>query len=528
MSISIPSYNESYEIPFYDDVYEIIYDGTGCSAEDLLQPGCLINSIRLGNSLNDEYYSKRETDLILDNIFTNTWWKIYDKKVAFECLEEKIFTFNPPKSSDEAVAKHYVVVSPYEELIDGQESYYLKRMPEIVDALFSLGKPADFGDLSQQMTRIDEKVRRGKQIAFDEIDPEIICIDPNITKDLENVFSEKMGFRNITVKPYKINLYEKGDFFSKHTDSPEKNLLATIIVNLYGEVSSMIIDGKEWESKNRDSDWYHQNTCMFWTDVEHEVTPVKSRRISVSFKVFVNRQDDMDIIKIARTKPSENPVLSKILFDKFSDETNFGVLLNSGYAYINDLLRLTNEGGIDDIRDFLKGSDLPLFDALLANFEKSHEWFFVPVITKVRQVDRNDNYHPRYDSSDSDDDLNDQSSDNDGEFKFGKFDYDCEGSAGANFRRDGSYSCNDSVLDVYQISELFAQKLIETNPETKKNLRLDISEGPPLKIYTINALGSVGHFIGSRKRKNQYIGNSYSGFLVDNLYVDLMIVFRKK
>jgi hypothetical protein len=83
--------------------------------------------------------------------------------------------------------------------------------------------------------------------------------------------------------PYKINIYEKGDFFKQHQDSSEPSLVATIIYHLSGDTECFVINGNViWESDN--------NVCMFYTDIQHEVRQTLCNRQTITFKVYNNNK----------------------------------------------------------------------------------------------------------------------------------------------------------------------------------------------------------------------------------------------
>lgn len=128
---------------------------------------------------------------------------------------------------------------------------------------------------------------------------------------------------NVEIVPYKINIYQRGDFFKAHRDSPAKNLIATIVVRIEGEKGVFKVDSSEWEENyTEDLDF-----CIFFTDVLHEVTPVNKYRETLTFTVFK---------KESPLETREN--LSKEA-QQFAQRIDlgkpFGVLLQNGYTYLD-------------------------------------------------------------------------------------------------------------------------------------------------------------------------------------------------
>jgi hypothetical protein len=158
--------------------------------------------------------------------------------------------------------------------------------------LENLRKPSEFGDVLKQKTVIDEKVRKGFDVtiadfpmhnrrAKDTKETKSVEINSSLISMLTDLFRCKFGYGNIKVVPYKINIYEKGDFFDEHRDSPTDSLIASIVVNIRGPTENFVIDNNVvWKKE-------FGNVCMFYTDVLHKVTPVPGYRETLAFNVFL-------------------------------------------------------------------------------------------------------------------------------------------------------------------------------------------------------------------------------------------------
>lgn len=183
-------------------------------------------------------------------------------------------------------------------------------------------KPAQFGDISKEETRVDETVRKGFDITLAE--HKNIKISEGLYEHLRKAFVNATGMNNVEIVPYKINIYQPGDFFKPHRDSPAKNLIATIVVHIEGEKEVFKVDNTRWdENYNQDNDF-----CFFFTDVLHEVTPVNKYRETLTFKVF--KQPDIRNELKGELSPTARQISQRINLTK-----PFGVLLQHGYTYMD-------------------------------------------------------------------------------------------------------------------------------------------------------------------------------------------------
>jgi predicted 2-oxoglutarate/Fe(II)-dependent dioxygenase YbiX len=91
--------------------------------------------------------------------------------------------------------------------------------------LRAFASPAAFGDLDMGENRVDKDVRSALEISdFSFSSSEVL---PHIQSHVEDHLMHK----NLTFKPYKINIYQEGDFFKPHVDSPtDGSMLGTLVV----------------------------------------------------------------------------------------------------------------------------------------------------------------------------------------------------------------------------------------------------------------------------------------------------------
>jgi hypothetical protein len=443
----------------------------------LRKPGALVGSILTDGEEdienngcpNDESYKA------LSNCFTQD----NNQRYAFAKLSEL-----PDFSDIYELYKVYLNKQYYHRKIN---HHYDSEEVKLQEVLKRLRKPAEYGDVAKQQTVVDESVRKGFDINLAEINREelIVKINSLLMKDLAALFRQKFGYANIKLEPYKINIYEKGDFFDEHSDSPADGLIGTIIVNMKGPSHTFIIDQKvAWKED-------FGEICMFYTDVLHKVNSVPSYRETLTFKVFLNQNDsDQDKVSPAQSKELSNETLNFLKRVNINEE--FGVVLQNGYTYIKD--------NSDDYEAVMKGLDRSLLKTVK---ELNMNYRLAPVIVTNRKYFTEyskgyHNYNVKWslklskidDDDNSNDDDNDNSSDEDS--------------------TETKELCN---LTVYNLSEamnvVLEQKREQINP------------------MTVYYLGK-GYGIGEVRRSNIYIGNQYTGEAKDNVYLNMMLIATPK
>jgi hypothetical protein len=230
---------------------------------------------------------------------------------------------------------------------------------EARQTLLEYADPACFGDVLKEETRIDDKVRKGKDIELTPlIEKNVVKIGATFLEYLERKFYEFSGIRSVEAKPYKINYYAKGDHFTMHRDSPEDGLVGTIVFHLHGDYNCLTIgpDRKEWTVRDGP-------ILMFYPETDHCVNPVPNERWTMTFKVVRKDLEQM------RLTPSLTRLGNRIDFTR-----EFGILLQHGYSYI----------GVKTVHDLLrclKGKDLKIYQDLHALLDaQTHTLNLVPVL----------------------------------------------------------------------------------------------------------------------------------------------------
>jgi len=235
--------------------------------------------------------------------------------------------------------KEYFIGEDYhcEEMffISGFEKFDVDEF--LITSLFEKTKyheNATYGDMKTHETKTNDHVRRGKDISADEFK-----IPQPIIRNLEDEWEYNMGDK-VRIEYYKINLYEKGDFFVKHKDSPSKNLIGTLLYSLQQD---------ENENRKLNNVFYvHDSTgkihCWnehypfigFYGNLIHEVKPVVTNRVTIAFKVYSDNEDN-------KTKPELQ--LNNLLQDQITKcNGRIGFILNHEYSLESEDLK-----GIDKI-----------------------------------------------------------------------------------------------------------------------------------------------------------------------------------
>lgn len=160
------------------------------------------------------------------------------------------------------------------------------------EGLKTVAHKAPFGMGYQ--TIIDEKVRSGW-----EIDAENLKFNnpdwESFLRETIQYIKRDLGLEDYTIsaRPYKMLLYEEGDFFLAHQDSEkEKGMFGTLIIGLpshyTGGELAIRFEGKEEIADFSQPDFRYQlNYAAFYADCEHEVKPVTSGyRVSLTYNLI--------------------------------------------------------------------------------------------------------------------------------------------------------------------------------------------------------------------------------------------------
>ena len=148
-------------------------------------------------------------------------------------------------------------------------------------ALLCVAEQAPFGKGSE--TIVDTQVRRTQQIdaaQFQFANPQWQRF---LDQQLEQIKTD-LGLKDytITASPYKLLVYQTGDFFLSHKDAEkEKGMFGSLIINLpshyTGGELSIQFDGEEIIADfAQDAANYTINCAAFYADCDHEIKPLTS------------------------------------------------------------------------------------------------------------------------------------------------------------------------------------------------------------------------------------------------------------
>lgn len=198
--------------------------------------------------------------------------------------------------------------------------------------IYKYANDAKYGDIIKQETIKDIRVRRGKDITYPNFN-----VEDKLLKEIKILWKEKL-LDDVYVIPYKINIYQKGDFFLSHTDSPEKGLIGTVLIDLSKEF------GKDFKLQETYWDPSIRNTLLFYSDLLHKVKPTTNNfRITLAFKIY----------KLNSINPfyGKNEYFKEIMVKQVSNIKQFGILLKYGYSYKGYSLKGIDNFILESVRD---------------------------------------------------------------------------------------------------------------------------------------------------------------------------------
>jgi hypothetical protein len=515
--------------------------------EVLNKSGKRLSVIRMGKGVNEDEDEQYDRYFCLGSLFE----KVNRPQIAFANIRNELLYIVSPSKIQNNTLSDQKDIHVYTYMNQ-------KERQELNNILKLLRKQAQFGDILAQETRTDPTIRKGYDIDLtDPIIKQIIHFGYRIEEDLADLFSEKMKIYDVRVTPYKINIYEKGDFFNEHFDTPEKNLIGTIIIHVDGDYNCMTIENVLWDSMTLNDVLWEQNlgnVLMFYTDVLHKVNPVPSYRQTITFKVWSkcvsNNKEFIDQIQ----NNNEITPLYKEIIDEMSHRINlnenFSVLLQNGYMFDNvitvnnnydsdsesDLENVqniakrpteskNNNDAKDSMQEFtqdfmengitynylpnnLKGNDLLFYNIVRILGYKIR---FVPVVLEQEHdINRDDYDYPAPSKCWIDDEK--------------------RGLTKTRLQKPKNIGCSgtsdeiSASLSIYSAGEDMLATLYEI--EKRKAMRLHSQLYDSLVGTNIYYLG-LGKKIGYHHCRNLYTGNQYTGAAKYNIYLNILMVCYK-
>ena len=232
----------------------------------------------------------------------------------------------PPRESDDEGTAAVVVPEPIDLSITLKDDTRLTFTQETFTALYDKAAPSPFGDTKKLKTTYDDKVRASREYTD-------VRVSPSLQRAVERIWNRNMCPEAVAV-PNKAVLYKKGDFFARHKDTPDKNLVGTVWVHLLvdknADESVFLLHNAKRMSETvevrAEKEW-----CAFYTDVEHEVPPLGGDyRVTMTFKLYA-KNDAIPVITDADSARTR-----RILDTIKTWQRPFGLLLSHEYALDDD------------------------------------------------------------------------------------------------------------------------------------------------------------------------------------------------
>jgi hypothetical protein len=334
-----------------------------------------------------------------------------------------------------------------------------------------------YGSIIEQSTLENTGIRQGKEIILKNCKSQI-KINGDLISFISKMVAKHFGVYGAECVPDKLLFYKRGDFFKPHKDSPSPRLFATVIIFIsqYGEGNFKLYDSSRKEISTHGI----SNMVGFFTDMLHEVKPIQTEhRESLTFKIYAptaSADSASADSASATTASADSASATTASADSASVTTALtpsfkfqSFVVDTLHNYGNFGILLENTYTIVDDNSQMKGNDL-IITTTLKNLNKKFKIY--PVV--VRRLVQKGEYYG-YDDTD-------QSSASD--------------------------------IKVYNLSK----QLVDL-------LKLSNVESVPRGIYPIYVL-CFGKCLyeNVETEEDYYIGNSYEGYLHENIYLNHLLV----
>ncbi|KAI9064069.1 hypothetical protein FKP32DRAFT_1570489 [Trametes sanguinea] len=149
---------------------------------------------------------------------------------------------------------------------------------ELLKQWYDNAAVSGYGDVREQVTKIDKDVRNAREIASSEF-----IVQPELLRHVESTWQKHfVPGTCVRAEPYKIHLYGPDGEFKEHRDTPELGLVGTFLVGL-GDTTGrgvLMVDGDRKTA--HPGEW-----CAFYPDVPHSVQRIwQGYRAVIAFKIF--------------------------------------------------------------------------------------------------------------------------------------------------------------------------------------------------------------------------------------------------
>lgn len=246
-------------------------------------------------------------------------------------------------------------------------------VPEL-DKLAAACQPATFGVNEQDV--LDESYRKAGKLDRNDFSLSIDVVGSGLLRAVKNaLFSWEESPRDIKAELYKLNVYGTGSFFRPHKDTPRgEDMFGSLVINFptKHEGGALVLrhDGHE-VVHDASHATYTSDTQVSWiafySDVEHEVLPVKSgHRVTLTYNLYFEK-------KPLATAPSASSEPLLAAFTECLGHTSFlpeggrlGFGLKHQYPVPSDVQGRESRAFLDNLATALKGVDSALYNACRA------------------------------------------------------------------------------------------------------------------------------------------------------------------
>lgn len=235
--------------------------------------------------------------------------------------------------------------------------------PNIPDEVLQI---SPFGHKSE--SKIDENIRRSKEVTLD-----VTTMDHRSLQYLQKLSFEiafKEEKKHYVCVPYKIIKYTVDDHFKPHTDTPEKNLVKTLVLQLPTyELEGGDLTFNEVYKPVQNNRKQFLNYILFNIGVTHSVTKVtRGERFSITFKLF--NVPELDKIRIETFSPNIEHINFKMGKDKFKNV----LIIYKDLTALEEALQKQNIEYIEVYYDPDDKKPSYVYDNIISEEQTSEKW----------------------------------------------------------------------------------------------------------------------------------------------------------
>ncbi|KAJ8490197.1 hypothetical protein ONZ51_g2454 [Trametes cubensis] len=174
-----------------------------------------------------------------------------------------------------------------------------------------------YGDVREQVTKIDEEVRAAREISSSEFE-----VEPELLRRIEGIWCEHfVPSSDVRAQPYKIHLYGEDGHFKSHRDTPEHGLVGTFLLGL-GDTTrrgGLVVENKKMSA--HPGEW-----CAFYPDIPHKVDYIEGgHRAVIAFKILRTPSSMGETEKTRQVRAQVLEIVKKL-------EAPYGILLQHKYG----------------------------------------------------------------------------------------------------------------------------------------------------------------------------------------------------